>query len=287
MAVLGVADESSIAWAIAQAFSREGAEVLIGYQQRFFSRVRLLLRQHPSVQGERCDVLKDEEIAGFFSRFQADSLDVLVHSIAGGPPELFVESPSNVSQDAFRESLDISAHSLCRVVRHAKPVLRRFASVITLTYQASQRADPIYGMMGVVKSALESTVRYLALELGVKNIRVNAISPGPVVTVAAMGILLSLWRNPEALERQRSPLAKEVLARAKAEMGGNVADEEVFAQVAMKHLQIAVAQKCPIEEAITKEDVAGCALFLGSDCSRKITGQVIHVDCGLSSCLIV
>jgi enoyl-[acyl-carrier-protein] reductase (NADH) len=260
---------------------------LIGYQQKFFSRVRLLLREHPSIQGARCDVLKDEEVAAFFERFGVDSLDVLVHAVAYGHPELFVEQPSNVSQEAFSESLNISVHSLCRVVRHAKPALKGYASVITLTYQASQRADPMYGLMGVVKAALESTMRYLALELGTKRIRVNAISPGPIVTVAAVGILLTFLRNPAALERRHNRFLVDLFKKAGAELGDKVSDEVLFGQVVMKHLQEEVARKCPIEEILSKEDVADCALFLGSDYSRKITGQVIYLDCGFSSSLIL
>jgi enoyl-[acyl-carrier protein] reductase I len=279
--VLGVADESSLAWAISKRFAEHGARVFIGYQQKFFSRVRRLLMDNSGVQGDRCDVLIDDEITGFFARFHGNPIDVLVHGIAFAPGEMFTEAPSDTSAEGFSQSLSISAHSLCKVVRYAKPNLRNWGSVITLTYQASQRAEASYGLMGVAKAALESAVRYLALELGCRKIRVNAVSAGPVETVAAMGILASFLRNPEALDRQRARVFQTAIKMARAE--GGHADPFELARVAWRHFQEILAKRCAIEELVSKEDVADCALFLGSDYSRKITGQVIHVDCGLST----
>jgi enoyl-[acyl-carrier protein] reductase I len=258
VAVLGVADESSLAWAIAKRFAEHGARVFIGYQQKFFSRVRLLLIDNPGVTGDRCDVEKDEEITNFFARFQNNPLDVLVHGIAFAPNELFTEPASDCTAEAFCRSLTISAHSLCKIVRFAKPNLREWGSVITLTYQASERAEASYGLMGVSKSALESAVRYLALELGSRKIRVNALSPGPIETVAF----------------------QEAIDMARAE---NHPDPLAVASAAWKHFQALAAKRCAIEETVSKEDVADSALFLGSDYSRKITGQVIHIDCGYST----
>lgn len=283
--VLGVADESSIAWSIAQAFARRGARVHIGYEQKFFSRVRLLLRDNPEIQGLRCDVMNDGEVAAFFAGIDG-SIDALVHSIAFGSPELFTEAPSDVGASAFARSLRISAYSLAGIVRHAKPRLNEWASVVALTFQASERAEPFYGLMGVVKSALESLVRYLALELGRHRVRVNAISPGPVETVAALGIFMALQHDPQTLSRCRSNLVREVLEEARSELGA-AADDVAVAQAAFRHFKVAFARKCAIPEEISREDVANCALFLASDCARKITGQVIHVDCGLSSVLLV
>jgi enoyl-[acyl-carrier protein] reductase I len=279
--VLGVADESSLAWAIAKRFAAHGARVFIGYQQKFFSRVRLLLKDNPGIQGDRCDVLVDSEMTNFFGRFRDSPIDVLVHGIAFAPGEMFTEPPSETTPEGFCQSLTISAHSLCKVVRFAKPNLRDWASVITLTYQASERAEASYGMMGVAKSALESAVRYLALEVGCRKIRVNAISAGPVETVAATGIMAAFLRNPEALERQRARVFQEAIEAARSE--GGDADAFALARGAWKHFQQIVARRCAIEETVSKEDVADCALFLGSDYARKITGQVIHVDCGLST----
>jgi enoyl-[acyl-carrier protein] reductase I len=278
--VLGVADESSLAWAIAKRFAEHGAHVFIGYQQKFFSRVRLLLLQNPGVQGDRCDVLNDAELTNFFARFQANPIDVLVHAIAFAPNELFTEPASNCSAEAFCQSLTISAHSLCKTVRFAKASLREWGSVITLTYQASERAEASYGLMGVSKSALESAVRYLALELGATKVRVNALSPGPIETVAATGIMGAFLRNPEALERQRARVFQQAIRLAQSE---NHPDPLATASAAWKHFQSLAAQKCAIEETVSKEDVADSALFLGSDYSRKITGQVLHIDCGYST----
>jgi enoyl-[acyl-carrier protein] reductase I len=165
-------------------------------------------------------------------------------------------------------------------VRFAKPHLKEWGSVITLTYQASERAEASYGLMGVSKSALESAVRYLALELGRNKVRVNALSPGPIETVAATGIMGAFLRNPEALERQRARAFQEAIELARAE---NHPDPLAVASAAWKHFQDIAAKRCAIEETVSKEDVADSALFLGSDYSRKITGQVIHIDCGLST----
>jgi len=278
--VLGVADESSLAWAIAKRFAEHGAHVFIGYQQKFFSRVRLLLLENPAVKGDRCDVLKDEEVTNFFAKFESNPIDVLVHAIAFAPTELFTEPPSDTTAEAFSQSLNISAHSLCKAVKFAKPSLRDWGSVITLTYQASERAEASYGLMGVAKSALESAVRYLALELGGRKIRVNAVSAGPVETVAATGIMAAFLRNPQALDRQRARVFQAAIDMARAE---GAPDDLALAKSAWKHFQEIVAQRCAIEECISKEDVADCALFLASDYSRKITGQIVHVDCGLST----
>lgn len=285
VAVLGVADESSIAWAIADTLARHGARVHIGYQQRFFSRVRLLLRDRPEIGGSRCDVVDDAELEAFFGQFREDNLDVLVHAIAYGAPETFTTPPSDVSREAFGTTLEISAHSLARVAGYAKPVLREWASVIALTFQASDRAMPFYGTMGVAKSALESLVRYLAVELGERRVRVNAISPGPIETLAALGITLAFARHPSSLARRRGRLVEEGMAAAAAQ-GYTQADEAAYASAVWRHVEEAFAIRSPIPETITKEDVAGCALFLASDHARKITGQVIHVDCGFSTAFL-
>jgi enoyl-[acyl-carrier protein] reductase I len=284
--VLGVADESSIAWAIARAFQAHGASVWIGYQQKFFSRVRILLRQHPDIQGQRCDVTDASEMQAFFDRFEDRPIDVLVHAIAFAPPALFTQPPSAATPEAFAESQHISALSLARVVRHAKPHLREWGSVMALSFQASERAEPMYGMMGVAKSALESLVRYLAIELGALRVRVNAISPGPIETPAALGILMAFLAEREALSALRNDVAIAALDAARRELGDD-ADPIDFATAAWKYVQRAFAERSAIQETVSAQDVADCALFLGSEYSRKITGQVVRVDCGLSSSMII
>jgi len=284
--VLGVADESSIAWAIARAFHAHGASVWIGYQQKFFSRVRILLRQHPDIQAQRCDVTDEAEMRAFFERFQEAPIDVLVHAVAFAPPALFTQPPSAATPEAFALSQHVSALSLASVVRHAKPHLREWASVMTLSFQASERAEPMYGMMGVAKAALESLVRYLALELGASKVRVNAISPGPIETPAAMGILMAFLGERDALAALRNDVALAALDAARRELGED-ADPVEYASAAWRHVQQAFVERSAIQEVVSAQDVADCALFLGSAYSRKITGQVVRVDCGLSSSMII
>jgi len=285
--VLGVADPSSLAWSIAKAFAAHGARVRIGYQQKFFSRVRLLLADQPSIEGMRCDVTKADELAAFFGRFEQDPVDVLVHGVAYGPPEFFNAPPSHVTSAGYALGLEISSHSLSTIVRHASPYLREWSSVMTLTFQASQRAMPMYGTMGIAKAALEATVRYLALELGPRRIRVNAISPGPVQTVAALGEILAFLKEPDAAHHQRGQLTRLAVEAARAELGPGEHEDITIATAAWRHVQDDFAWRSALPDVISQEDVAGSALFLGSDLSRKITGQVLHVDCGLSTALVL
>jgi enoyl-[acyl-carrier protein] reductase I len=181
--------------------------------------------------------------------------------------------------------LAVSAHSLARVVRFAAPRLRESASVITLSFQGSERAVPLYGLMGVAKSALESLVRYLAVELGERRIRVNVISPGPIETLAALGVIMAFAHDPEATAR---PLGRaEQAALARVGESADVSDGLTRASAAWDELRQGFARRCAIPDLVTKEDVAGCALFLASDHARLITGQVIHVDAGLSTTLLL
>ncbi len=286
--VLGVADETSIAWGITEAFLNCGAHVRIGFQQRFFSRVRLLCQKHRDLQAQRCDVENETELRDFFESLGERPIDVLVHSIAYGPPEIFTKPPSEVSTEAITQAMRISAHSLPLVVRQAKGRLAEWSSVVALSFQAALRAWPLYGMMGVAKSALEGMVRYVALELGERKVRVNAISPGPVETLAALGIIIAFSRDPAALEQLRGRILHDSMESVTRERPGlRESDELAWARLVWGRVQQALAEHCPLPELITKEDIANCALFLGSDLSRKITGQVIQLDCGLSSTLIL
>jgi enoyl-[acyl-carrier protein] reductase I len=281
--VLGVADRSSIAWAIADRFQQYGAKVYIGYQQKFFARVRLLLLEHPNVEGARCDVLNDEEMTAFFSRFQDQRIDTLVHCLAYGPPDVFTSKPSEVRGDSFAQTLSISAHSLLRVTGFAKPYLREWASVMTLSYQASWQAQPFYGMMGVAKATLESCVRYLATELGPQRVRVNAISPGPIETPAALGEVLAFLRDPSALDTQAGKVFKVLIDEMRANPELAQADDVTKARAIWLKVQERFAKESALPEIVTQDDVADCALFLASDLARKISGQVLHIDGGMSS----
>jgi len=158
---------------------------------------------------------------------------------------------------------------------------------MTMSFQAASRAAAVYGMMGVAKSTLESLVRYLALELGEDGIRGNAISPGPVETLAGYGEIMAVGEDPECRRRLGGSL-NEAFCQADEQFAGTAGPRGLeWVQVVAKNFQKTVASKCAIRETVSKEDVAGCALFLGSRLSTKITGQVIHVDCGLSSTLIL
>jgi enoyl-[acyl-carrier protein] reductase I len=285
IAVLGVADRDSLGFAIAKAFHENGARVRIGYQQKFLSRVKALAEELPGIEYERCDVQNCEEMEKFFSAFRTGGLDGLVHSIAFGAPAVFTDSPSEVSSADFNEAVDISAHSLARVSKYAKEYLNRGASVVTLSFMAAQKAMPVYGMMGVAKAALESLVRYLAVELGKHEVRVNAISAGPVETLAALSEIIAFKRNPSALERLEGALVRNVIEQLSKDERDE--DELSFARRVWRRLQQEFARKSAIQEIIEASDIANTALFLASDASRKITGQVINVDGGFSACQIM
>lgn len=290
-AVLGVADRESIAWAIALGLARSGARVVVGYQQRFWSRVRPLLDETPGITARRCDVLDKDEVDAFFLDLR---LDILVHAVAHAPPAVFTRPPSGVTSADFAEMLEVSTHSLAKVVGAARSRLNPWASVMTLTFQASDRAVPFYGLMGVAKAALESLVRYLAVELGEDRIRVNAISAGPVQTLAGLGVLLALRRDPEALRHIPSAALDEALAELAASGApgapGEVADDErelALLRGWFRRIQQEFAARSAIPELVEARDIAELASFLASDSSRKITGQVLHVDCGFSACQLL
>jgi enoyl-[acyl-carrier protein] reductase I len=278
--VLGVADASSIGWAIAKAFAARGAQVTIGHQERFAARVGLLLRDHAGVAAGRCDVLDSAAMIEFFRAHE--SIDVLVHAIGHAPPELFTRAPSEIRDDAFCEALRVSALSLSTVVRHARASLRRGASVITLTYQASQRAAAFYGAMSVAKAALECLVRELAVELGPSGIRVNAISPGYIKTIAALGINIALTDPGVEPKSFHDVSLDRLIAGARSSIATGTKDQWTAVQELAEAVAARAAEKSALRENVSADDVAGCALFLGSEHAQRITGQVIHVDAGYS-----
>lgn len=192
--VFGVANKRSIAWATAKALSDAGAELAFTFQgERIESEVRELAATVDSPLVLPCDVGKDEDLADVFRAVDQKwgALDVLVHSVAFAPKETFERPFVETERSAFLTALDISAFSLVAMARHAAPLLERNedgGAIVTFTFNASQRAYPHYNVMAIAKAALEAEVRYLAMELGPKNIRVNAVSAGPVRTLAAYGI---------------------------------------------------------------------------------------------------
>jgi enoyl-[acyl-carrier protein] reductase I len=190
--VVGVANKRSIAWAIAQAVAARGARLALTYQSRFEEHVGELSQGLNDPLVLPCDVSSDEDIANVYSRIDAEfgGLDFVVHGAAFAP-RAALESPfSETSREDFRVSMDISAYSLVALARGARPLMekRGGGSLVTLSFLGSDRVFPNYNVMGVAKAALESTVRYLAADLGPKNIRVNAVSAGPIKTLAAAGI---------------------------------------------------------------------------------------------------
>ncbi|MGN6184872.1 MAG: enoyl-ACP reductase FabI [Thermoanaerobaculia bacterium] len=191
--VFGVANKRSIAWAIAQALAREGMQLAFTYQgERLKDNVDELTSAIPNAVVMPCDVTKDEEIDAVFKEFgeKFGKLDALLHSVAFAPKEELEGDFINTSREGFKMSHDISAYSLVALSRAAVPLFEKAGggSVLALTYLGATKAVEGYNVMGVAKASLESSVRYLAANLGPKNIRVNALSAGPVNTLAARGI---------------------------------------------------------------------------------------------------
>jgi enoyl-[acyl-carrier protein] reductase I len=240
--ITGVANDRSIAWAIAEAFHAEGAELAFTYPgEAMGKRVIPLARQLDPVAILDCDVGKDEEIARTFADLKKhwDRFDILVHSIAYTPREALDGRFTLVtSREAFRISLDVSAYSLIALTRAAMPFMPKGGSVVCLSYYGSEKVVPNYNVAGVAKAALEASTRYLAEDLGPDGIRVNAISAGPLKTLAAAGI-----------KGMRTMLGEN-------------------------------AEKTPLRRNIGHEDVARAALYLCSELGRNVTGEVLHVDAG-------
>ena len=191
--IFGIANKNSIGWAIAQALAREGASLAFSYIEPMERRVKELAEQIPGTATFQCDVQKDEELDAAFaqaSEFFGGKLDILIHSVAFAPKAALENPFHQTSRQDFFTALDVSAYSLTAMARRALPLMQAAGggSILTLTYQASERVMPKYNVMAVAKAALECSVRYLAYELGEFNIRVNAISAGAVNTLAARGI---------------------------------------------------------------------------------------------------
>ena len=214
--VLGVANKRSIAWAIADRLASEGAQVAFTYQgERIEKSVRDLAETVSSPLVTECDVRSDDDVQRVFAEVAetfGGGLDILVHSVAFAAAEdlegRFVDTP----RDRFWMALDISAYSLVSCARAAEPLMegRGGGSIVTMTYLGGERAVPHYNVMGVAKSALDSSVRYLAWDLGFKNIRVNAISAGPVRTLAARSI--AGFTTMETMFEERAPLHRQIEA---------------------------------------------------------------------------
>lgn len=240
--VLGVANDFSIAWAIARKLLDEGAE--IGFTHlpgdKMERRVRKLVDPIGAKLVVPCDVQKDEDVIRTFDQAQEvyGSLDFVLHSIAFAPLDDLKCPFVHCSREGFKTAMDISVYSLAAVARSAARVMPGGGAILTLTYFGGERVVPGYNMMGVCKAALDASVKYLAYDLGPKNIRVNAVSAGPVKTLAAYG----------------------------------VGDADALAG-----LYIAVS---PMQRNITRQEVGSAGMFLLSDHASGITGEILHVDCG-------
>jgi enoyl-[acyl-carrier protein] reductase I len=211
--IVGVANKRSIAWAIAQAASEAGARLALTFQgERLEENVRELAAELKDPLVLPCDVTDDGQIANVYSEIEREfgGLDFLVHGAAFAPRDELSRPFVETSREGFRLSLDVSAYSLVALARGAVPLMERRGggSIVTLTYLGSQRVFLNYNVMGVAKAALEASVRYLAADLGSKNIRVNAISAGPIKTLAASGI--SGFSNILQIYRDRAPLHRTV-----------------------------------------------------------------------------
>jgi len=240
--VMGVADKRSIAWGITNAVSKAGARVVLTYQsERLGENVTELaesLKDPLLLQG---DVSHDDQIASTMGRIQEQvgHLDFLVHALAFAPREALDGMYADTKRDDFKTALAVSAYSLVAVSRAAMPLMQgRQSSIVTLTYLGSERVVQNYNVMGVAKAALESTVRYLANDLGPHGIRVNAISAGPIKTLASSAV------------------------------GG-------ISGMIKLH-----TEKAPLRRAVDIDEVGDVGLFLVSNLSRGVTGEVIYVDGG-------
>ena len=191
--VFGIANHRSIGWAIAQSLAREGARLAFTYQDRMEKYVRDLATQIPNTPVMPCDVQNDNELDAVFAQASevfGGGLDILIHSVAFAPKQELDNPFFETTREGFHTALDISAYSLIAMAKRARLLMqaRGGGSIVTMTYMASERVMPKYNVMAVAKAALECNVRYLAYELGEHNIRVNAISAGPLNTLAARGV---------------------------------------------------------------------------------------------------
>ena len=212
--IFGVANKRSIAWATAQALSEAGARLAFTYQgERLKENVESLTQGMAGALILPCDVMKPEEVEGTFKRVREEfgRLDFLVHSIAYAPKEELEGAFVDTSREGFQIALEVSAYSLASLARAAVPLMTNGGSIVSMTYYGAEKVVPNYNVMGVAKAALESCTRYLAADLGKRNIRVNAISAGPINTLSARAVSnMGLMLKHHA---ERAPLGRNVEAR--------------------------------------------------------------------------
>ncbi len=239
--VLNVTNDNSIGWWCADHANKHGAAVGVGGQnEKLMERVNALIDGRERMDGFMCDFQIEEQVAALVDEVakKYGKIDFIVHSAAFANREDLTGRFIDTSKDGWNMALEVSAYSLVRLCKALEPVLNDGASVMTMSYLGSTRAVGNYNIMGVAKAALEASVRYLAVDLGPRGIRVNALSPGPIRTVAAKGV----------------PGLMDMIGY--------------------------VSGKAPLKRAATQEDVAGTAVYLMSDLSSGVTGEVIFVDSG-------
>lgn len=239
--IMGVANDRSIAWGIAQTLADQGAELAFTYQgEALEKRIRPLAEGIGSTFIEACDVTDESSIAEVFAKIEKQwgSIDFVVHAIAFSDKKELDGLYLDTTRANFLRTMDISVFSFTAVAKAAAPLLNEGGSLVTLTYYGAERVMPHYNVMGVAKAALEASVRYLAADLGPKGVRVNAISAGPIKTLAASGIgdfrYMLKWNELNA----------------------------------------------PLRRNVTLEDVGRTGLYLLSDLGSGVTGEVLHVDAG-------
>lgn len=241
--IVGLASNRSIAWGIAQAMHREGAQLAFTYQNdKLKERVEKMAAECDSSITLPCDVGSDEQIEAVFTELKKswDGLDIIIHSVAFAPKtELEGTFLDHATREGFRIAHDISSYSFSALAMAGRSMMAgRQAALLTLTYLGAERAVPHYNVMGLAKASLEANVRYMAYSLGAEGVRVNAISAGPIRTLAAAGI----------------------------------AD--------FRNMLDYVEKNAPLRRNVTIEEVGNTAAFLCSDLASAITGEIIYVDCG-------
>ncbi len=238
--IFGLANERSIAWGIARALHEQGAEVGFSYHPAVEKHARPLAEQLGTRYFEPCDVSLDWQIEASAEKARATygQVDILIHAVAFADRSELEGAYLNTTRAGFHTAMDISVYSFTALAHAFAPLMRPGGSLLTLTYYGSEKVAPNYNVMGVAKAALEASVRYLAYDLGPRNIRVNAISAGPIRTLSASGVggFKSMYRHFNRL--------------------------------------------APLQQNITIEDIGNSAVYLTSDLSAKVTGEIIYVDSG-------
>jgi enoyl-[acyl-carrier protein] reductase I len=235
--IFGVANKRSIAWAIAQKLQQAGWQLAITYQnERLAQEAKGLIDDLPGATGFMCDVAHDDQLAKLFEELKQKygTLHAVVHSVAFAPAADMAGEFLNTSREGFRIAHDVSVYSLIAVARAAAPLMSNGGGIVTLTYYGAEKVVPKYNVMGVAKAALEACVRYLANDLGPKNIRVNAISAGPIKTLAARGVsglgeMLKSHAERAPLKRNVDPgEVGEAAAFLLSEGGSGITGETIY-----------------------------------------------------------